>query len=212
MLAPALAGLLTTLSLIVAIGAQNAYVLRQGLLRSHVGVVVVICAVSDAVLIAAGVGGVGAVVDGTSWALVVVRWIGVAFLLWYAAASLRRAAHPEALAADGADHAGPGAKRQGESRGAVIGKTVLLTWLNPHVYLDTVLLIGSIAAAHDGGAVAGRWWFGVGAALGSVLWFCGLGFGARLLAPLLAKPRSWQILEVCIAATMVFVAVKLALG
>ncbi|GAA3668177.1 LysE/ArgO family amino acid transporter [Nocardioides ginsengisoli] len=213
MLAPAVAGLLTTLSLIVAIGAQNAYVLRQGLLRSHVGVVVVICALSDAVLIAAGVGGVGAFVDETSWALVVVRWIGVAFLLWYAAASLRRATRPESLAADGEGaHDGPGAKRVQESRGAVVGKTVLLTWLNPHVYLDTVLLIGSIAAAHDGGAVAGRWWFGVGAALGSVLWFCGLGFGARLLAPLLAKPRSWQVLEICIAATMVVVAVKLALA
>ena len=214
MLAPALAGLLTTLSLIVAIGAQNAYVLRQGLLRSHVGVVVVICAASDAILIAAGVGGVGAVVDQTSWALVVVRWIGVAFLLWYAAASLRRAAHPESLAADGSGrgHDGPGAKGYVESRGAVVGKTVLLTWLNPHVYLDTVLLIGSIAAAHDGGEVSGRWLFGVGAALGSVLWFCGLGFGARLLAPLLAKPRSWQVLEICIAVTMVVVAVKLALG
>jgi L-lysine exporter family protein LysE/ArgO len=211
-LAPALAGLLTTLSLIVAIGAQNAYVLRQGLLRSHVGVVVVICAASDAVLIAAGVGGVGAFVDGTSWALVVVRWIGVAFLLWYAAASLRRAARPESLAVGDSEDDGPGARRHRESRGAVVTKTVLLTWLNPHVYLDTVLLIGSIAAAHDGGQVAGRWWFGVGAALGSVLWFCGLGFGARLLAPLLARPRSWQILEICIAATMVVVAGKLALG
>ena len=206
MLAPALAGLLTTLSLIVAIGAQNAYVLRQGLLRSHTGIVVVICAASDAILIAAGVGGVGALVDGTGWALAVVRWLGVAFLLWYAAASLRRAFHPDALTA--ANGEGPVV----ESRRGVVGRVLLLTWLNPHVYLDTLLLIGSIASAHDGGHVAGRWWFGAGAALGSVLWFSGLGFGARLLAPVLARPRAWQVVEVCIAATMVVVAVNLARG
>ncbi|MDQ6527299.1 LysE/ArgO family amino acid transporter [Nocardioides sp. LHD-245] len=205
MLAPALAGLLTTASLIVAIGAQNAYVLRQGLLRSHVGVVVLICAASDALLIAAGIAGVGTLVDRAGWALVLVRWLGVAFLLWYAAASLRRAAHPESLAAA----AGDGGT---ETRRGVVTRTVLLTWLNPHVYLDTLLLIGSVATAHDGGEPAGRWWFGAGAAVASVLWFCGLGFGARLLAPLLARPRAWQVVELCIAATMVLVAAKLALG
>ncbi|UUW89759.1 MULTISPECIES: LysE/ArgO family amino acid transporter [Pimelobacter] len=210
MLAPALAGLVTTMTLIVAIGAQNAYVLRQGLLRSHVGVVVLICALSDALLIAAGVGGVGALVDRTGWALDVVRWLGVAFLLWYAAGSLRRAFRPESLTAAGGDGAGTGAPV--ETRRSVVGRTLLLTWLNPHVYLDTLLLIGSIASAHDGGQVAGRWWFGVGAALGSVLWFSGLGFGARLLAPLLARPRAWQVVELCIAATMVLVALKLATG
>ncbi|WP_341351209.1 LysE family transporter [Nocardioides convexus] len=94
-----------------------------------------------------------------------------------------------------------------ESRRLVVGRTIALTWLNPHVYLDT-LLLGSIAAAHDGGAVAGRWWFGVGAALGSVLWFTSLGFGARVLAPLLARPRAWQVVEVAIAVTMVLVAAK----
>ncbi|XBB65179.1 LysE/ArgO family amino acid transporter [Nocardioides sp. WV_118_6] len=210
MLAPALAGLVTTMTLIVAIGAQNAYVLRQGLLRSHVGVVVLICALSDALLIAAGVGGVGALVDRTGWALDVVRWLGVAFLLWYAAGSLRRAFRPESLTAAGGDGAGTGAPV--ETRRSVVGRTLLLTWLNPHVYLDTLLLIGSIASAHDGGQVAGRWSFGVGAALGSVLWFSGLGFGARLLAPLLARPRAWQVVELCIAATMVLVALKLATG
>lgn len=210
MLAPALAGLVTTMTLIVAIGAQNAYVLRQGLLRSHAGVVVLICALSDALLIAAGVGGVGALVDRTGWALDVVRWLGVAFLLWYAAGSLRRAFRPESLTAAGGDGAGTGAPV--ETRRSVVGRTLLLTWLNPHVYLDTLLLIGSIASAHDGGQVAGRWWFGVGAALGSVLWFSGLGFGARLLAPLLARPRAWQVVELCIAATMVLVALKLATG
>ena len=204
MIAPALAGLLTALSLIVAIGAQNAFVLRQGLLRSHVGPVVLVCALSDAVLIAAGIAGVGTLVDRAGWVIEVVRWLGVAFLVWYAAASLRRAARPESL--DPLSAAGE------ESRGRVVGRTVALTWLNPHVYLDTVLLIGSVAAAHDGGEVAGRWWFGVGAALGSVLGFSSIGFGARLLAPLLARPRAWQVLEVAVAATMLVVAAKLALG
>lgn len=206
MIAPVLAGLLTGLTLIVAIGAQNAFVLRQGLLRSHVVPVVLVCAVSDAVLIVAGVGGIGAVVDHAAWVIEVVRWLGVAFLLWYAASSIRRAFRPESLAADGS----PGSAA--EPRRRVVGKAVALTWLNPHVYLDTVLLIGSIAAAHDGGEPAGRWWFAAGAVTASVLWFSGLGFGARLLAPLLARPRAWQVLELLIAATMLLVALKLALG
>ncbi|MFC7505390.1 LysE/ArgO family amino acid transporter [Nocardioides sp. GCM10030258] len=204
MLAPTVAGLVTGLTLIVAIGAQNALVLRQGLIRSHVGPVVAICALSDAVLIAAGVGGIGTIVDHARWVLEVVRWLGVAFLLWYAAASLRRATRPESLAA-----AGNGTV---EPSGPVIGRAIALTWLNPHVYLDTVLLVGSIAAAHDGGEPAGRWWFGAGAVLASVLWFSSLGYGARLLAPLLARPRAWQVLEVLIAITMLFVAARLALG
>ncbi|MFW6867372.1 LysE/ArgO family amino acid transporter [Nocardioides sp. CPCC 206347] len=204
MLAPTVAGLVTGLTLIVAIGAQNALVLRQGLIRSHVGPVVAICALSDAVLIAAGVGGIGTIVDHARWVLEVVRWLGVAFLLWYAAASLRRATRPESLAA-----AGNGTV---EPSGPVIGRAIALTWLNPHVYLDTVLLVGSIAAAHDGGEPAGHWWFGAGAVLASVLWFSSLGYGARLLAPLLARPRAWQVLEVLIAITMLFVAARLALG
>jgi L-lysine exporter family protein LysE/ArgO len=203
-LAPAVAGLLTSLSLIVAIGAQNAFVLRQGLRRAHVGPVVLVCALSDAVLIAAGVAGVGTLVDRADGVIDVVRWLGVAFLLGYAASSVRRAFRPESL--------DPASAPGGETRGRVVGRTLALTWLNPHVYLDTVLLIGSVAAVHDGGATAGRWWFGAGAALGSVLWFTGIGFGARLLAPLLARPRAWQVLELAVAATMVLVATKLALG
>lgn len=204
MIAPAVAGLLTALSLIVAIGAQNAFVLRQGLHRSHVGPVVLVCALSDAVLIAAGIAGIGTLVDHASWVIDVVRWLGVAFLLWYAASSLRRALRPESLA--------PRNGNRDETRRSVLARTFALTWLNPHVYLDTLLLIGSVAAAHDGGEVAGRWWFGAGAALGSVVWFCSLGFGARLLAPLLARPRAWQVLEVLIALTMVVVAWTLATG
>jgi L-lysine exporter family protein LysE/ArgO len=195
-----LAGLLTGLSLIVAIGAQNAYVLRQGLRRSHVGAVVAICTVSDLILITAGVTGIGTVVDHASWVLDVVRWLGVAFLSWYAVSSLLRAYHTSGLAASTGD---------GDARGAVVGRTLALTWLNPHVYLDTVLLVGSIANAHGR---SGRWWFAVGAGTASVLWFTGLGFGARLVAPVLARPRAWQVLDVLIALTMLVIAGKLAVG
>ncbi len=206
MLSASLAGLLTGLSLIIAIGAQNAFVLRQGLARQHVGAVVAVCAVSDAVLIVAGVAGIGAIVDRAGWLIDVVRWLGVAFLLWYAAASLRRAFRPESL--------GNGNAGGVEPRRRVIGRAVALTWLNPHVYLDTVLLLGSIAATHTG-HVAGldaRWWFALGAVTGSIVWFSGLGFGARALAPLLTSPRAWQVLEVAVAATMILVAAKLAFG
>jgi len=202
MLAAAVAGFFTMLSLIVAIGAQNAYVLRQGMLRSHVGAVVAICAISDVVLVFAGVSGIGAVVGKSGTLLDVVRWFGVAFLTWYAVAALRRARHAESLSA------GNGGS---EPRRRVLGRVVALTWLNPHVYLDTVLLVGSIAATHDD-VVGGRWWFGAGAGLASVLWFNGLGFGATKLAPLLERPRAWQVLEVAIAATMILVAIKLATG
>jgi L-lysine exporter family protein LysE/ArgO len=204
-----IAGFLTGGSLIVAIGAQNAYVLRQGLIRHHITAVVVVCAVSDAVLIVAGVAGIGAIVDHAGWVIDVVRWLGVAFLLWYAASSLRRVFQPESLDADGA------AAARSEPRVKVVGRAIALTWLNPHVYLDTVLLIGSIAATHSrdvGGIVNGRWWFAIGATAASMAWFTGLGFGALVLAPLLARPRAWQILEVLIAGTMLLVAARLALG
>lgn len=203
MFASAAAGLLTGLSLIIAIGAQNAFVLRQGVRREHVGAVVVVCSVSDLVLILAGVGGIGALVDRSGWVLDAVRWFGVAFLLWYAAGALRRAFAGDALSSGN----GTGPVRLGP----VVGRTVALTWLNPHVYLDTVLLLGSIAAVHDD-VSGGRWWFGIGACMGSIVWFSGLGFGARLLAPLLARPRAWRVLDGLVAATMVFVAVHLALG
>jgi len=200
----AAAGFLTGLSLIVAIGAQNAYVLRQGIVQAHVPAVVAVCAISDLILIFGGVSGIGAVVDRAPVLLDVVRWFGIAFLLWYAAGALLRAVGREALSAAG-DGAGE------EPRGRVVGRAVALTWLNPHVYLDTVLLLGSIAATHDD-VVGGRWWFAAGAGLASIVWFSGLGFGARRLAPLLARPRAWQVLELGIAATMLFVAATLAVG
>ena len=204
MLDSAAAGFFTGLSLIVAIGAQNAYVLRQGILRAHVPVVVAICAISDVVLILAGVSGIGAVVDRAPMLLDVVRWFGVAFLLWYAMGALRRALRTEALSPTGG-------RSGAESRRGVVARAAALTWLNPHVYLDTVLLLGSIAATHDDVA-GGRWWFAAGASLASIAWFNALGFGAGRLAPLLARPRAWQVLEAGIAATMIFVAAKLAFG
>jgi L-lysine exporter family protein LysE/ArgO len=199
-LAATLTGLLTGLSLIVAIGAQNANVLRQGHARDRVGVVVAICAASDVLLIVAGVAGVGVLVENAGWALDAVRWLGVAFLTVYGVMSLWRARSPEALRA---------ADAPASSLGGVAARALALTWLNPHVYLDTVLLLGSLAASHGPG---GRWWFAVGAGLASVAWFLGLGYGARLLSPLLARPRAWQVLDVLIGLTMLTIAVSLAVS
>ena len=200
MLAAAATGLLTGLSLIIAIGAQNAFVLRQGLARDRVGVVVAICAFSDLVLICAGVAGIGTLVENAEWALDVVRWLGVAFLTAYGLMTLWRARSPQSLHASG---------DATSTLAGVVGKAVALTWFNPHVYLDTVLLLGSLAASHGSG---GRWWFGAGACVGSIVWFVGLGYGARLLSPLLARPRAWQVLDVLIGLTMLAIAASLALS
>ena len=193
-------GLLTGLSLIVAIGAQNAYVLRQGLRRAYVGPVVTICTLSDYVLIVAGVGGIGLIVQHAGWALQAVRWFGVAFLAWYGLTSAWRARRPaSSLSA---------ARGEASNKPAVIRSVVALTWLNPHVYLDTMVLLGSIANTQG---TSGRWWFAVGACVASTLWFAGLGYGARFAAGLLATPRAWQVLDLLIAATMLGIAVKLAM-
>ncbi|MEP9363268.1 LysE/ArgO family amino acid transporter [Nocardioides sp. CN2-186] len=200
MLDSTFAGLITGLTLIVAIGAQNAYVLRQGLAREHVGIVVAICTLSDVVLIFAGVSGIGSIVEHAPWVLDVVRWLGVAFLGWYGVSSLLRARSGESL------HA---AEARTVGRRGVAGKALALTWLNPHVYLDTVLLLGSIAN-HEGST--GRWWFAVGACVASTLWFCGLGFGARYASRFLSSPRAWQVLDLLIGLTMLAIAVKLARG
>jgi len=194
------AGLLTGLSLIIAIGAQNAFVLRQGLARQYVGPVVAVCALSDAFLIAAGVSGIGAIVAHAEWVLDLVRWLGVAFLASYGVLSLLRARRPATLEA---------ARAGAPSRKAAIGRALALTYLNPHVYLDTVLLLGSIANQH--GSVD-RWWFAAGAAVGSVLWFAGLGYGAGAGQRLLATPRAWQVLDVIIGLTMLAIALSLALS
>jgi L-lysine exporter family protein LysE/ArgO len=200
--AAAFATLLTGLgagaSLIIAIGAQNAYVLRQGLRREHVLPIVLICIVSDALLIAAGVAGIGAVIKAAPLALEIVRWAGFAFLLLYALFAARRALRPERLEAAN----GVGAI----TLWATVATCLALTWLNPHVYLDTILLLGSLSASHGD---PGRWVFGAGAVLASILWFGMLGFGARFLAPVFARPIAWRILDGAIAVLMVVLAVLL---
>ncbi|WP_329171856.1 MULTISPECIES: LysE/ArgO family amino acid transporter [unclassified Streptomyces] len=186
----ALAGLGTGMSLIVAIGAQNAFVLRQGIRREHVAAVVAICALSDAVLIAAGVSGIGSVAGAWPSAVTVTGWIGGAFLLSYGLLAARRALRPERLEAAGA---------AGGSLRAAVLTCLAMTWLNPHVYLDTVLLLGSVANGYGGA----RWPFGAGAVAASFVWFSGLGFGARLLERPFSRPGSWRVLDVVIACTMI---------
>lgn len=192
-----LAGLGSSASLIVAIGAQNAFVLRQGLRREHVLPIVVICVLSDAVLMGAGVAGIGALVKSAPLALEIVRWAGFAFLVGYAFVAARRALKPGTLTA------GNGAAMP---LLAAVGTCLAITWLNPHVYLDTVLLIGSLSAAHGD---PGRWVFGAGAATASLLWFTLLGFGARLAAPVFARPVAWRVLDAGIAVLMLVLAVLL---
>ena len=197
MLAIFLTGLGSAAALIVAIGAQNAFVLRQGLRREHVLAVVAICVASDAVLIAAGVAGIGTLVKAAPLALLIVRWAGFAFLVGYAAFAAIRAVRPSTLTA---------ATSGGGSLAAAIGTCLAITWLNPHVYLDTVLLLGSLSATHGD---PGRWVFGAGAATASLLWFLLLGFGARLAAPVFARPIAWRVLDAGIAVLMLVLAVML---
>ncbi|MDH6120836.1 L-lysine exporter family protein LysE/ArgO [Kitasatospora sp. GAS204A] len=185
----AAAGLGTGLSLIVAIGAQNAFVLRQGIRRRHVPVIVAICAGSDAVLIALGVAGIGSVVHAWPAAITALAWIGGAFLVGYGLLAARRALRSARL--------DPTADTAPSLRAAVL-TCLALTWLNPHVYLDTVLLLGSIAGSYG----SQRWAFGAGAAVASLCWFGALGFGARLLERFFARPASWRILDALIAAMM----------
>ena len=199
MLATFFTGLGSAASLIIAIGAQNAFVLRQGLRRQHVLPIVIICVLSDAILIAAGVAGIGVIVKNAPIALEIVRWAGFVFLVGYAVFAARRALKPESLSTSGA---------VAGSLAAAIGTCLAITWLNPHVYLDTVLLLGSLSASHGD---PGRWVFGAGAATASLLWFGMLGFGARFAAPVFAKPVAWRILDGAIAVLMLVLAVLLAI-
>jgi L-lysine exporter family protein LysE/ArgO len=194
----AAAGLGLGLSLIVAIGAQNAFVLRQGLRLEHVAAVVAVCLLSDAVLIVAGTAGAGALVTRAPDVLTVICFAGAAFLLVYGLMAARRALRPAALVTEAAG------RRAGLV--ATLTTTLALTWLNPHVYLDTVVLLGSLAGTYG----ERRWWFAGGAALGSALWFAGLGFGARLLRPVFARPTAWRVLDAVIAVVMVSLAASLA--
>lgn len=196
MLGSAVGGFSLGLGLILAIGSQNAFVLRQGLRAQHVAWVCLVCAVSDAVLIAAGVFGFGALAQAVPGFEAAMRYGGAAFLLWYGARSFRAAWRGGAALRAGGD-AGAGL------RDALL-TCVALTWLNPHVYLDTVVLLGSVSAQYSD-----RVAFAAGAMTASVVFFFSLGFGARLLAPFFATPRAWRVLDVIVGATMWVIAVKL---
>ncbi|MCQ1948199.1 LysE/ArgO family amino acid transporter [Arthrobacter sp. zg-Y1116] len=191
-------GMVTGFGLIVAIGAQNAFVLRQGLRREHIGAVVALCIISDALLIFGGTAGIGALVSRFPAVLDILRWAGAAYLAWWGIRSLISAARPSALEAQA-----PRAK------GTVILTTLALTFLNPHVYLDTVVLLGSLANQYGSDT---RWIFAAGAAVGSLIWFTALGYGARSLSGVLNRPRTWQIVDLLIGVVMLFLAVRLVLG
>ena len=195
MLTSAFAGFSASFVLIVAIGAQNAFVLRQGLRREHVLPVVLTCAVSDLMLIAAGIAGLGAVVTARPATVTLIRWAGAAFLLTYAALAARRAWRPGTLEPT---------DRPPATLRATLLCCLALTYLNPHVYLDTVLLLGSVAQQHPH-----RWLFGTGAALASVVWFAGLGLGAHRLAPVLSRPIAWRVLDGLVAVVMAGIGITL---
>ncbi|MEL6099988.1 MAG: LysE/ArgO family amino acid transporter [Pseudomonadota bacterium] len=185
-------------SLILAIGAQNAFVLRQGLRQEHVFWVCLICALSDAMLITVGVAGFGALATVVPWFETAMRLGGAAFLIWY---GMRNAVSAfrggEALMAGGHGSIG---------LAAAATTTIALTWLNPHVYLDTVVLLGSVSAQYPD-----QLEFGAGAVVASFTFFFGLGYGARLLSPVFSNPRAWQVLDVVIALVMWAIAAKLLL-
>lgn len=199
-----LAGLGLGYSLIIAIGAQNAYVLRQGMTGRHLGLLVLICSGSDAVLIAVGIVGVGAATQQWPWLIPVVRWAGAAFLIGYAAVAARRALRPPSagLAADTEP------TRAGTGALSVAVTTLALTWLNPHVYLDTVFVLGSVGASHG----SDRWLFGLGALIASVSWFTALAYGARRLGKALSGPRAWRFLDASIAVVMLALGISLVLS
>lgn len=184
------AGFVTGLSLIAAIGAQNAFVLRMAIARRFVLPVIAICVISDAVLITAGIAGIATILDRAPGAIDVIRWAGAAFLICYGLFAARRALKPSALSA------APGGA---VTIGAALLTCLALTWLNPHTYLDAVLMFGSVAN-HYGNP--GRWWFGAGAITASVVWFAALGYGARYLRAWFAKPSSWRILDGGVAVLM----------
>lgn len=192
-----LPGLLTGLSLIIAIGAQNAFVIRQGLTRNFVLMVVLVCILSDWALMAAGVAGLGALILQVAWLLEVLRWFGVAYLLWFAYGSLKAAFKNDSLKV-GSEHSG--------SRKQVLLSALAITWLNPHVYLDTVILVGSIANTFRENA----WFFGLGAMAGSLVWFFALGYSAKAMSGIMSKPVFWKVLDTVIAVVMVSIAAMLA--
>jgi L-lysine exporter family protein LysE/ArgO len=193
-------GFATGLALIVAIGSQNAYVLRQGILRQHVLPLVLFCALSDALLILVGIAGAGLLVHDNPVLLTLTRYGGALFLLTYGVLAARRAWQGASMPVDTGGTA---------TLAAALAACFAFTFLNPHVYLDTVVLLGAIANQRPD---PGRWIFGVGAASASLCWVSALGFGARFLAPLFASARAWRILDALIALTMWTLAAMLLLG
>ncbi len=198
MLSAGLAGFALGATLIIAIGAQNAFILRQGLKREHVFILCLICALADALLIAAGVAGLGTLIQQVPVLLTAITLGGAIFLFVYGAMAFRRALHPDAL------KAGAGAALPLKQ---AISICLAFTFLNPHVYLDTVLLLGGLSARYEG---VDRLAYGLGACLSSFAWFFTLGYGARMLAPVFARPRSWQVLDIAIGLVMWALAAKLA--
>lgn len=191
-----LPGFFAGLSLIVAIGAQNAFVIRQGLTRQHVFVVVAICALCDAALIALGIAGLGAIIQGLPWLLEIIRWFGVVYLSWFGIKSIRSAFKSQVMDASGV---------QTTSLSKVIAAVLGFTLLNPHVYLDTVILLGSIS-----NQFADKWAFGFGAMSASAVWFSSIGFGAKAASRFMSKPIFWRVLDSIIAVIMFSIALFLA--
>ncbi|GGD13653.1 LysE/ArgO family amino acid transporter [Aureimonas glaciei] len=198
MLEAGLRGFALGLSLIVAIGAQNAFILERGLVRSHVFVLCLVCALADALLIAAGVAGLGTLIAARPGLIFAVTIGGALFLAAYAAIALRRALRPDAMVVRGG---------RAMSLKTALATVLALTFLNPHVYLDTVVLLGSLSARYPEEIL--RVAYGSGAMAASFLWFFALGYGARLLAPLFARPSAWRILDAVIAAVMALLALSL---
>jgi L-lysine exporter family protein LysE/ArgO len=186
--------------LIVAIGAQNAFVIRQGVLNQHVFWICLFCAISDAILIWGGTYGLSGLLLWMPQLLVLMRWGGVAFLTWYGVKALRRALNPDAMQ----DEA-----RTAPTLFAALSLCAAFTWLNPHVYLDTVVLVGSIANARPAGEQAS---FAAGASLASFTWFFAIGYGAKALRGPLSKPTVWRMIDGAIAVIMFWLALRLALG
>jgi L-lysine exporter family protein LysE/ArgO len=199
-LAAATAGFLLGGSLIVAIGAQNAFVMRQGVLKSHIFWVCLLCSLFDAVLIWAGVFGLGALIKAVPMFVPIMTYGGAAFLAWYGIMALRRALNPTGLGAS---------SELAASLSSVLLACVGFTFLNPHVYLDTVILVGSIANARPPGEQVS---FATGASAASFVWFFALGYGAKALGPWLGQAKVWRIIDFCIAGVMLLLALKLIMG
>ncbi|MGM1029510.1 MAG: LysE/ArgO family amino acid transporter [Actinomycetota bacterium] len=223
-IAALLSGFALCLGLILSIGAQNAVVLRQGLRREHVGLVVLVCVVSDAILQLIGVAGVATLVTAHPWLETVARWAGAVFIVGFALLSARRAwrggGSLEAAPDESSEPAEPEAsgggaqvatrRRTGRRTGrlATLATILAVTWLNPHAIVETTVVLGSVAATHGDA----RWWFLAGGIAASTVWFVGFGYGARFLAPLLRTERAWRILDGGIAVVMLVIAVTLVLG